>query len=165
MRQFLGKFYLIVLLTLIWCILNEKFTIGMIVSGVVGAIITMLFLRIIQPNPKKVYNYNISLLRLLLFFLVLFLDIYKSAFRTIKHLIKNEINPQFVATETRVKNPWMQAIIANAITLTPGTVTIHLSEGSYTVLWLYPLTIRSKDIKTHLIDDFEKILIKEDKHA
>lgn len=165
MRQFLGRFYLVVLLTLIWCILNEKFTLGMVISGIVVSFITMFFLRIIQPNPKEKYSYNTSLFRLFLFFIILIRDIYMSAFRAIKHLIKNEINPQFVATETRVRKPWLQAIIANAITLTPGTVTVHLSEGSYTVLWLYPLTIRSKDIKKHLIDDFERVLIKEDRHA
>ncbi len=59
----------------------------------------------------------------------------------------------------------LQALIANAITLSPGTVTVHLKDGSYQVLWLYPLTIRQRDIKRHLIQDYEEILIKEDKNA
>lgn len=165
MKKLLDRFYLMILLTTIWCILNETFTVSMILGGLFVSILTILLLRLLQPDPTGVNDYNISFFALLKFFIILFYDIYMSAFRAIKHLIRNEINPQFVATETKVKRPWLQALIANAITLTPGTVTIHLSEGNYTVLWLYPLTVRHKDIKKHLIDDFEPPLLKEDKHA
>lgn len=153
------------LLTFIWCVLNEKFTIATIITGLLVSLVTYYILRLIQPNPQKSYSYHISALRLIYFILVVIKEIYFSAFRAIKHILKNEINPQFVATSTKIKSPWLQSLIGNAITLTPGTVTVHLSDGDYTILWLYPLTIRQKDIKRHLIQDFEDILIKEDKNA
>lgn len=154
-----------ILLTFIWCVLNEKFNLVTILSGILVSIVTFFILKLIQPDVKKTFTYNISALRLVFFLLIVFKEIYVSAFKAIGHILKNEINPQFVATSSKLKRSWLQALIANAITLTPGTVTVHLHEGNYTVLWLYPLTIRQKDIKRHLIQDFEDALIKEDKNA
>lgn len=165
MKTFSRRLVLTAFLTLIWCILNEKFNIATIIGGVFVSIATFYLLKILQPDEKKFHSYNISVIQLILFILFVLKDIYVSAFRAIRHIIKNEVNPQFVATSTKIKRPWLQALIANAITLTPGTTTVHLNDGEYTILWLYPLTIRQKDIKHHLIDDFEKILIKEDKSA
>lgn len=165
MRSTSRRVVLSILLTFIWCVLNEQFNITTILSGIFVSFVTFFILKLIQPDVKKQYTYNISALRLIFFLLVVFKEIYVSAYKAIKHILKNEINPQFVATTSRIKRPWLQALIANSITLTPGTVTIHLHEGNYTILWLYPLTIRQKDIKRHLIQDFEDVLIKEDKNA
>jgi len=154
-----------ILLTFIWCVLNENFNIATILSGIFVSFVTFFILKLIQPNVKKTFTYNISILRLVFFLFIVFKEIYVSAFKAIRHILKNEINPQFVATSSNIKRPWLQALIANSITLTPGTVTIHLHEGNYTILWLYPLTIRQKDIKRHLIQSFEDALIKEDKNA
>lgn len=165
MRLTSRRVILSILLTFIWCVLNEQFNIATILSGIFVSFITFFLLRLIQPDIKKTYSYNISGIRLIFFIFVVFKEIYVSAYKAIKHILKNEINPQFVATSTRIKRPWLQALIANSITLTPGTVTIHLHEGNYTILWLYPLTIRQKDINRHLIHEFEAVLIKEDKNA
>jgi len=154
-----------ILLTFIWCVLNEQFNIATMLSGIFVSFVTFFILKLIQPNVKKTFTYNISILRLVFFLFIVFKEIYVSAYKTIKHILKNEINPQFVATSTKIKRSWLQALIANSITLTPGTVTIHLHEGNYTILWLYPLTIHQKDIKRHLIQSFEDALIKEDKNA
>ena len=154
-----------ILLTFIWCVLNGNFDIPTILGGIFVSFITFFLLKLIQPDVKKTYTYDISVFRLIFFIFIVFKEIYVSAFKAIKHILKDEINPQFVSTSSRIKRPWLQALIANSITLTPGTVTIHLHEGNYTILWLYPLTVRQMDIKRHLIQSFEDVLIKEDKNA
>ncbi len=165
MKTFPKREMLTIFLTLIWCILNENFNIATILSGVFVSFVTFYILKLIQPESGKTYSYNISILKLFIFMLFVFKDIYLSAFKAIKHILKNEINPQFVATSTKIKKPWLQALIGNAITLTPGTTTVHMADGNYTILWLYPLTIRQKDIKKHLITGFEKLLIEEEENA
>jgi multicomponent Na+:H+ antiporter subunit E len=159
------RIILLIILTFIWCVLNERFSFSTVIGGLVVSLITFFLLRLIQPDQQKNFTYNISVIRLIIFVFVVFKEIYVSAYRAIKHILKNEINPQFVSTTTSIKRHWLQALIANAITLTPGTVTVHLKDGSYTILWLYPLTIRQKDIKKHLIQVFEDALIKEDRNA
>ncbi len=165
MLNFRKRVYLALLITLIWCVLNEKFNIATLLTGIIVSIVTLFLLKILQPPTSKTFNYSTGVIGLIRYVFFVFIDIYKSAFRTIKHILKGEINPQFVASSTRIKKPWLQALIANAITLTPGTVTIHLNDGEYTILWLYPLSVRPKRIKKTLIQDFEDLLMKEDRRA
>ena len=165
MKNIRNRMLFVLILTGVWCLLNEKFTLKMIVSGIAVSVITYVLLYLLQPDKNKDYSYGISFFTFLKFFVVLIVSIYESAFETIIHLIKNEVNPQFVVAETKLKRPWLQALIGNAITLTPGTVTIHLNEGSYIILWLYPTSIRQKQIRKQLIKDFETPLEKGDKDA
>ena len=156
---------LILLLTFIWSIFNGNFRIDTILVGILVSFITMYILNIIQPHQSEKYSYHISFIHFFLFFLLLIKNIYVSAFRTIIHLIKGEINPQFVSTDTVINRLWLQSLVANAITLTPGTVTVHMADNAYTILWLYPKTIRQKDIKNHIFKDFEDVLKKGDDYA
>ena len=165
MFNFRKRVVLILLITLIWLTLNEQFNIPTAAGGLLVSIVTLYLLKVLQPPTSKTFNYSIGLFSLIKYLIFVILDIYRSAYRAIIHILKSEVNPQFVATSTRIKKPWLQALIANTITLTPGTVTVHLNDGEYTILWLYPLSIRPKGIKKALIQDFEDRLIKEDRRA
>lgn len=48
------------------------------------------------------------------------------------------INPALVTFETRLRDPMARVVVANTITLTPGTVTIDLEDQSYLVHALVP---------------------------
>ncbi len=50
-------------------------------TGILVSFITIYLLKVIQPDVSKNYSYNISIIRLLQFVLVMFKDIYLSAFR------------------------------------------------------------------------------------
>jgi multicomponent Na+:H+ antiporter subunit E len=52
------------------------------------------------------------------------------------HLIltqKEEVQPQLVTFQSDLETTTGRAFLANAITLTPGTITVALEENSYTV--------------------------------
>lgn len=158
----LRRFLLLVLLILIWCILNASFSLQTVATGSIASIITLFVKQAVQPTSTKVFSYMTSPFVLIKFFLIVLYNIYISTFRAIKDILQGNINPQFVSTTTKIKKPWLQALIANAVTMTPGTVTVDMSGHTYTILWLYPKSIREKDIKKHVIQDFENALIKED---
>jgi multicomponent Na+:H+ antiporter subunit E len=48
------------------------------------------------------------------------------------------INPALVTFETRLRDPMARVVVANTITLTPGTVTIDLEDQSFLVHALVP---------------------------
>lgn len=48
------------------------------------------------------------------------------------------INPSLVIFETRLRDPMARVVVANTITLTPGTVTIDLEDQTYLVHALVP---------------------------
>ncbi len=50
------------------------------------------------------------------------------------------IEPKLLVFRTELENEVAQALVANSITLTPGTVTIDLKDGEYLVHALHPET-------------------------
>ena len=68
-----------------------------------------------------------------------------------------DINPGIVKVKTHLKSEFAQVLLANSITLTPGTVTVDI-EGGY--LFVHWLSIRSK----HPHDAAEKIKGNFEKH-
>ncbi|AHM57820.1 hypothetical protein EAL2_808p03150 (plasmid) [Peptoclostridium acidaminophilum DSM 3953] len=44
-----------------------------------------------------------------------------------------DVSPAVVSFESRLKSDFLRTILANSITLTPGTITIDMQEGKYTV--------------------------------
>ena len=79
-----------------------------------------------------------------------------------KSVFNNDADPKVVHIRTSVHNHWFQCIIANSITLTPGTVTIDKTDHDLQVLWLYPTTDDPKEQAEIILGPFERILKKGD---
>ncbi|MEA1963581.1 MAG: Na+/H+ antiporter subunit E [Candidatus Aerophobetes bacterium] len=90
---------------------------------------------------------------LLIYPFVLIFKIYLSSFKMIPAILTKEINPRIVHFRTRLKSEIARAILANSITLTPGTLTLNLSKDHLIVHWLNAKTTHShyaaKLIKGH----------------
>lgn len=68
------------------------------------------------------------------------------------------INPGIVAVKTDLKSPLSKLILANSITLTPGTLTVDIKDDTLFIHWI---DVRNKDIESVTKDissKFEKIL-------
>lgn len=67
----------------------------------------------------------------ILYVLVLISEIIKSSWdMSFRALGKNEINPVVVDIETVLSRPISQTILANSITLTPGTLSVDLDSDN-----------------------------------
>ena len=67
--------------------------------------------------------------------LVLVKEIVKANF-AVMHMIlseKEELEPALVSFESDMQTPTGKAFLANAITLTPGTITVTLEDSEYVV--------------------------------
>ncbi len=68
---------------------------------------------------------------------------------------KLPINPGIVKLKTTLKNDYDKLILANAITLTPGTITIDLQDEN---IYIHVLNLKTTDKETlqkEIIDSFE----------
>ena len=87
------------------------------------------------------------------YFLVLLFKIYVASFKMVFSVVKGDINPRIVHFRTRLKSDLAKVILANSITLTPGTITLDLDEDHLVVHWLNAKTTHShyagKLIKEH----------------
>ena len=68
------------------------------------------------------------------------------------------INPGIVRVHTELKTPLGRMILANAITLTPGTLTVNIEGDTLCVHWI---DVTSEDVEAAtqtIVGDFEKYL-------
>lgn len=118
-----------ILFFLFWIIFNGQFTleialIGLFVAGLIYAFLC----RFMGWSIHK----DIHIMRYALFMtgymFVLIWEIIKANAATIKMIftVKYEREPVLVIFHTRLKSPVLRVILANSITLTPGTITVSL---------------------------------------
>lgn len=80
----------------------------------------------------------------LLFLLTLLVKIYLASFDTAERVITGNIDPKIVRIRTRLKSDLAQTILANAITLTPGTLTIDIDRDYLYIHWLKSKTTHTQ---------------------
>ena len=59
-----------------------------------------------------------------------------SGYFVIKMIIKGKVRADVLQTKTELTNDTLRVILAESITLTPGSVMLDLTEDVITVLWL-----------------------------
>ena len=78
------------------------------------------------------------------YFIVLLFEIVKAALDVATRTINGKVEPVVLEIETELKRPVSQTILANSITLTPGTLTIDL-DSEKQLLKVAIITPRSKE--------------------
>lgn len=67
--------------------------------------------------------------------ITLIIEIIKASFATIAISFNSrvDVSPVLVKFDTDIENTFLKVILANSITLTPGTITVSLMDNHYTV--------------------------------
>jgi len=134
--------YLIVLLTIVWVILCEKLSVTTVATGIAISGGVVYFYRKYLPLNKIT---GVSFLKLAMYSFYLVGQIYIAGFNAIK-LILTEAKVDIVEVKTKITNDLLRVVLANSITLTPGTVSLELKDETITVLWLREKTSDSEDL-------------------
>lgn len=85
------------------------------------------------PNFQYFFSYTF----------VLLWEIYLGSFLVVYYVVTKKINPGVVRIKTNLKSGFARALLANSITLTPGTVTVNLRDDELLVHWL---NIKTDDV-------------------
>lgn len=88
-------------------------------------------------------------------------ELVKSAFDVIRHIItpKLKIRPGIFAYTTELQGDWEVTLLSCLITLTPGTLTMEISEDGKT-LYIHAIDIEDVDLLTQQIrGTFEKAIM------
>lgn len=146
------------LLLLTWCILNEDFSLRTLIIGLVVTLAVVIMIRLLFSNNDDVKNYRIQPYLFIWFLAVLFYQIISAAINTARAVFTHDVEPVVVELRITIHNHWFQCLVANSITLTPGTVTIDKSDHQLKVLWLYPTTDVKEEQEEIIFGAFQKIL-------
>lgn len=125
-----------ILLLLFWIILNGKITTEILIFGVVLAAAIFWFMcKFLDYSPKYEMFVAKNFFWILTYFVVLVIEMFKSAIAVYKRVYskKIEIQPQMVFFDVDIKSEFLRFVLANSITLTPGTITVDVDDNHFCV--------------------------------
>lgn len=121
---------------LIWIIFNGRFTWEIAAFGAVISGVMYLFIcKFLDYRPRKDLILCKKLFLILGYLIVLVKEIIKANLTVIRMIMsaRYEIEPAVVRFRTSLKSTSARVVLANSITLTPGTITVSLEEDEYVV--------------------------------
>ena len=148
------------LLLATWFLLNGKYDLVTIGIGV----LVSLFISLVLCGKCEIFSeMNFSPKGIIYFFafvFVFFIELVKSNFDIAKRVLSPSlpINPGIVEVETKLKSKLGRMILANSITLTPGTLTVKVEEDTF---FIHCVNVEHTDIDgatKDIVKKFEKYL-------
>jgi len=70
------------------------------------------------------------------------------------------INPGIVKFKSKLPTDYAKMVLANSITLTPGTLSIDIIDDTFYIHWIDVKTTDPEEAFTEIAETFEKILLK-----
>ena len=123
-------------LVVLWIIFNGQFTVEILLFGLgISAVVYWFMCKFLDFSVAK----DFLMLRELILFLWyaenLIVEILKANVQTFRILMSNRYEPEpvFVRFRTDLETRTARVLLANSITLTPGTITVSLEDNEYLV--------------------------------
>jgi multicomponent Na+:H+ antiporter subunit E len=163
MKNLKGRFVLFLILELFWILWNNSWDLKTWLYGLVIVIpVVLLFsggtyiFKGVKLSPQSVL-YSIYYVG------VFIAELAKSNVDVIFRVLnpKLPVRPGIVRVQTRLKSPLARLILANSITLTPGTFVVDMKENLIYVHWIDVCCEGDpQEITKNIAGKFEKILMK-----
>jgi len=153
-----GALFFISLL-IVWILLAGLDQQEVITGAAISLLLTLIFFSRASIFSEFNLNYKSVIYSVIYIFTFLW-ELLKSnldvAFRVVHPIIP--INPGIVKVKTKLKSKLGRTILANSITLTPGTLTVETNGEDYYIHWI---DVTSDDIEgatKKIVSKFEKYL-------
>ena len=158
---FVLGFVLWMLLT--WPVVDGHFDIQVVIAGLVAALIVSLLFHDILPKEHHVFISPVRIFWFILYIPVFFYYVMIANLDVVYRALYPQmpIKPGIVKIKTRLKTESGITALANSITLTPGTLTVDLTNDGY--LYVHWINVKSADIQQateHIAHKFEWFLEK-----
>lgn len=148
------------LLLVIWLLLTYPFSLQELIAGVAAALLISFFptgasqvMREVRVSPRAVLaaiSYGFVFLSALI---RANLDV---AFRVLKPSLP--ISPGIVRIRTSLRTPLARTLLANSITLTPGTITVEARGDLFYVHWISVADEDIEEATRKIVGKFERYL-------
>ena len=120
----------------LWIIFNGRFTPEVAVIGLIVSTVIFLFIcRFMDYSIRKEKMFYILIPWMLKYFMILLAEIVKANIKTASIILNPKMvpEPKIVTFKPDIRYGFLKVVLANSITLTPGTITINVEDGLYTV--------------------------------
>lgn len=160
------KFFTFLITLSIWIIFAGKVTTDVLIVGVIASLVTTWLysdLLFRSSNRKRDWTFYLKkLLYILMFIPVFFYEAFMAALKVSKHAFEKEpsFSPGIIKVKTSLRNITALTILANLITLTPGTLTLDfdMREKAFFIHWIDVTTVEEAEARKEVIERFENWL-------
>ncbi|MGM0602700.1 MAG: Na+/H+ antiporter subunit E [Bacillota bacterium] len=150
----------------VWIIFSGRISYDVLIVGTAASVlITVFFSDMLFSTPDKKqpwYFYIRKFFLILLFVPVFFYEAVMAALKVSYHVFEKEpsFNPGIVKVKTELEDITALTLLANLITLTPGTLTLDYdkTEQVYYIHWIDVETVEEAELKKKIIARFERWL-------
>jgi multicomponent Na+:H+ antiporter subunit E len=145
LKKTYGAVLFFALLLLFWFILSFEISLYIAIIGFTVSALVVFFNYDLIFNKQEITKLTIkTMMHFFVLIFVLIANIIKSNIEVAKIVLskKMPIDPGFVTIEQKLKKELNQALYANAITLTPGTLTVDMDKDKIVVHGLLKQHVR-----------------------
>lgn len=151
--------FLVITLSFVWAAVTGSFSVLNVLLGAVVAAVACLFIRDRIDRPHLARRLGRILSLALLFFAELALSAWRVALLVVSPNMYKRLAPSIIAYPLTVTSDVEITLLANLITLTPGTLSVDVSEDRST-LYIHVLEMHDRDETIASIrDGFEARII------
>lgn len=161
-----NKIFTFIFTFIIWVIFAGRLSLDVIIIGTGAAVLTSILFSdmFIRTSNHKVkwYSYPARVVRVIMFIPVFFYEALIAALKVSSHVFEKNpsFSPGIVKVKTNLTNVTAITILANLITLTPGTLTLDFdkTERAYYIHWIDVTTREEVETRKKIIERFERWL-------
>lgn len=153
-RRILVTFLILFGVWLLFTFSLDPFSIllGTIFSFVIALFTADIFIEKKNSVKRKPFTFVFFLFS---YTFVLLKEIYLASFYLLYYVITMNINPGIVKVKTGLTSNFGVALLANSITLTPGTVTIDVDHDNLYIHWLTVKDLDQEKIEKEIKGSYE----------
>ena len=143
-----------VLLFCVWLVLSANIQMANMVVGVVVSFsIALLYTKLFAKDKFEMINP----FWFFVYLLVLAKNLITSNLQIAKRVLSKDMKlaPQIVEVKTELKSDWKKLLLANSITLTPGTLTLDIKDD---LLEIHVIEFRDGFDKGEITREFEQVI-------
>ncbi len=132
-----------IILAVIWAAITTNFTLPNLVLGGVIALVALWFIREQVKGPSFVVRVWRIISLAVLFFYELLLSAVRVAILVLTPDVRAQLKPAIIAFPLTAKSDVEITLLANLITLTPGTLSVDVSEDRK-YIYVHALSVENK---------------------
>jgi multicomponent Na+:H+ antiporter subunit E len=137
----------IIWMVVTWPFIDGKVDLQVVVAGLIVSFIIAILFHEILPKEHRVFISPVRVFWALVYLPVFFYYVIKANFDVVYRALhpKMPINPGIVKIKTILKTDSGITALANSITLTPGTLTVDLTDDGF--LYVHWINVKSDDVE------------------
>ena len=151
-----------ILAFLFWLLLTFELSTGNLVAGAVASLITsLLFSRYFFTNVIK-FMHPLRYFWLVIYLFIFTWECIKANFDVAYRVLHPAmpIKPGIVRVKTDLQSDFAKTMLANSITMTPGTISVDIIEDTLYVHWIYVSSSDPQVYSQKISGRFEKYIKK-----